>query len=207
MKKVTIGYQVWMTENLNVDKFQNGDLITEAKTEADWTEANENEQAAWCYYENEPANGPKYGKLYNWFAVNDPRGLAPKGWHISEDKEWNIMETFLGENDGEVVSSSQFGDLLRNLDDLLKEVNLYEENDPRFSLLPYTGKRDLFGNFENEGCESYFWTASEEGEGGGQMLAGDKNYARYRKFDEEEYLQKGKIIKKSGLSVRCIKNS
>ena len=94
-----------------------------------------------------------------------------------------------------------------NLDDLLKEVNLYEENDPRFSLLPYTGKRDLFGNFENEGCESYFWTASEEGEGGGQMLAGDKNYARYRKFDEEEYLQKGKIIKKSGLSVRCIKNS
>lgn len=204
MKQVTIGYQVWMTENLNVDKFQNGDLILEAKTEKDWEEANKNEQAAWCYYENEPANGPKYGKLYNWFAVNDPRGLAPKGWHISEDEEWNIMESFILGNDGEIEDCPEIGNLIKSSE--FWEENVDVTNETNFSALP-SGKIDLNGTFENEGCESYFWTASEDGDGGGQMLAGNNDYARYRKLDEFEFLGKGKIIKKSGLSVRCIKNS
>src|SRR5690606_33259564 len=51
---------------------------------------------AWCYYNNDPANEIIYGKLYNWYAVNDPRGLAPVGWHIPSDSEWTILTDYLG---------------------------------------------------------------------------------------------------------------
>lgn len=88
---VTIGSQVWMTKNLNVDKFRNGDPIPQAKSEEEWKVAIENKQPAWCYYDNNPANGVKWGKLYNWFAVNDSRSLAPKDYHIPTDSEWTTL--------------------------------------------------------------------------------------------------------------------
>ena len=93
---VTIGSQVWMTKNLNVDKFRNGDPIPQAKTDEEWENARENKHPAWCYYENDPANGAKYGKLYNWYAVNDSRGLTPEGWKIPSDEDWNRLTDFLG---------------------------------------------------------------------------------------------------------------
>lgn len=95
-KTVKIGSQVWLAQNLNTDRFQNGDVIPEAKTREEWYLAGENKQPAWCYFDNDTANGSKYGKLYNWYAVVDPRGLAPKGWHIPRDSEWDIVVNFLG---------------------------------------------------------------------------------------------------------------
>lgn len=95
-KKVKIGTQTWMAENLNVSTFRNGDPILQAKTDEEWEKAGKNKQPAWCYYDNDPENGSKYGKLYNWFAVNDPRGLAPKGWHVPSNHEWGILSAFLG---------------------------------------------------------------------------------------------------------------
>ena len=71
-----------MSKNLNVSRFRNGEIIFEAKTIEEWEKAGENKTPAWCYYNNNPTNGAKYGKLYNWYAVNDIRALAPKGWHI-----------------------------------------------------------------------------------------------------------------------------
>lgn len=79
---VIINGQTWMTKNLNVTKFRNGDQIPQAKSSEDWINAYNNEQAAWCYYNNDPENGEKYGKLYNWYAIIDNRGLAPYGYHI-----------------------------------------------------------------------------------------------------------------------------
>jgi len=93
---VTIGTQVWMDKNLDVSTFRNGDPIPEVKTIEEWVKAGENKQPAWCYYENDPVNGTKYGKLYNWHAVNDPRGLAPLGYHIPTSAEWTILIDFLG---------------------------------------------------------------------------------------------------------------
>jgi uncharacterized protein (TIGR02145 family) len=78
-KEVKIGKQVWMYENLNVDKFRNGDPIPEVKTREEWLKAGENKQPAWCYFENDPANGKKIGKIYNFYAVTDSRGISPKG--------------------------------------------------------------------------------------------------------------------------------
>lgn len=96
---VTIGTQVWATKNLNVTTFRNGDPIPQAKTDAEWKAAGENKQPAWCYYDNNAANGAKYGILYNWYAVNDPRGLAPEGFHIPTDSEWDTLVSFLGGED------------------------------------------------------------------------------------------------------------
>ena len=79
-------------ENLNVDKFRNGDIIPEAKTNAEWSDANTNKTPAWCYYDNDPTNGEKHGKLYNWYAVNDSRGLAPTGYKIPTIKELMELE-------------------------------------------------------------------------------------------------------------------
>ena len=101
---VPIGTQVWMTKNLDVATFRNGDPIPEAKTAEEWEKAGENKQPAWCYYDNDPANGAKYGKLYNWYAVNDSRGLAPVGYHIPSDAEWTKLTDFLG---GESVAGTK----------------------------------------------------------------------------------------------------
>ena len=101
---VTIGTQVWMTKNLDVSTFRNGDTIPQAKTTEEWKRAGENQQPAWCYYDNDPANGAKYGKLYNWYAVNDSRGLAPVGYHVPSDAEWTKLTDFLG---GESVASTK----------------------------------------------------------------------------------------------------
>ena len=96
VQTVTIGTQVWTTKNLDVSTFRNGEIIPEAKTNIEWEAAGDNKQPAWCYYDNNPANGTKYGKLYNWYAVNDPRGLAPEGWHVPTDKEWKVLKETLG---------------------------------------------------------------------------------------------------------------
>jgi uncharacterized protein (TIGR02145 family) len=95
-KTVVIGTQTWMSENLNTSNFRNGDPIPEVKTQKEWLSANENQKPAWCYYNNDPKNGAKYGKLYNWYAVIDERGLAPKGMHIPSNSEWNLLTDYLG---------------------------------------------------------------------------------------------------------------
>ena len=93
---VTIGTQTWTSKNLNVSKFRNGEAIPLAKTTAEWELALDKKQPAWCYYENKGENGTTYGKLYNWYAVTDPRGLAPNGYHIPTDAEWTILTDYLG---------------------------------------------------------------------------------------------------------------
>jgi uncharacterized protein (TIGR02145 family) len=95
-KSVKIGTQIWMTENLNVSTFRNGDAIPEAKTDEEWKQAGKEGKPAWCYYNNDPKNGAKYGKLYNWYAVTDPRGLAPTGWHVPSHDEWKTLEDQFG---------------------------------------------------------------------------------------------------------------
>ena len=80
-----------MTENLNADTFRNGDPIPEAKTNIDWEIAGNERKPAWCYYNNDSINGEKYGKLYNWNAAKDPRGLAPEGWHVPDYREFDEL--------------------------------------------------------------------------------------------------------------------
>lgn len=97
IKSVRIGKQVWMSENLNVFHFQNGDPIPLAKTNEEWEAAYADQRPACCIYENNADYGTQYKVLYNYFAVNDDRGLAPKGWHIPNGEEVSQLIYFLGD--------------------------------------------------------------------------------------------------------------
>ena len=97
--EVKIGNQIWMTKNLNLDKFRNGDTIPYAKYDLDWIEAEKNKKPAYGYYDNNPNNESKYGKIYNWYAVIDKRGLAPEGWELPSNKDWEILINELGGED------------------------------------------------------------------------------------------------------------
>jgi uncharacterized protein (TIGR02145 family) len=104
VKEVKIGTQVWMAKNLSVFYFKNGDAIPVVKTAEEWKKAYENQQPACCYYENNAENGKTYGLLYNWYAVNDKRGLAPAGYHIPTEAEWTTLINYLG---GEEVACTK----------------------------------------------------------------------------------------------------
>ena len=98
---VSICNQKWMDKNLDVTTYRNGDTIAYVTDPAAWAALT---TGAWCYYNNDPSTNATYGKLYNWFAVNDPRGLAPAGWHVPSDAEWTTLEICLG---GEAVAGSK----------------------------------------------------------------------------------------------------
>jgi len=148
---ITIGTQVWMTKNLDVATFRNGDPIPQAKTGEEWKKAGENQQPVWCYYYNDPANGAKYGKLYNWFAVNDSRGLAPVGYHIPSDAEWTELTDFLG---GKEVAGTK----MKSTDGWKGNGN--RTNESGFSGLP-GGGRSYDGTFYNFGLDGNWWSSKE----------------------------------------------
>jgi uncharacterized protein (TIGR02145 family) len=174
-----------MSENLNVDKFRNGDLIPEAKTDAEWKRAGENKQPAWCYYDNNPENGTKYGKLYNWYAVSDSRGLAPTGWHIPTNGEWTILSNFLG---GIEIA----GEKMKTDSGWTKNNN--GTNASGFSGLP-GGYHNEFGQFGNAGYWGYWWSNSEYETG----LIGNLALGHGSIYRSES-------SKGSGISVRCVKD-
>jgi uncharacterized protein (TIGR02145 family) len=93
INEITIGNQIWMSENLNVDRFGDGKIIPQIKSMEGPTDTYD---PSWCYDDNSLKNGVKSAKLYNYFAVADEKGLAPKGWHVPSDDEFNQLINFLG---------------------------------------------------------------------------------------------------------------
>jgi len=185
IKTIQIGTQVWMVENLNVDRFRNGDLIPEARTNEAWQKAGNNKQPAWCYYNNDSKNGVTYGKLYNWYAVNDPRGLAPKGYHVPSDAEWTVLTNYLG---GENVA----GKKMKSTSGWIDQGN--GTNSSGFSGLP-GGSRGSDGTFGYVGKYGDCWSATEFDTNSAWARAPNYNYVyRYYNYKEE------------GLSVRCLRD-
>jgi uncharacterized protein (TIGR02145 family) len=183
---VKIGSQIWSTENLNVDRFRNGDPIPEAKTKEEWRRAGENKQPAWCYYVNDPKNGEQYGKLYNWYAVNDPRGLAPAGWHIPTDTEWETLENYLGDDAGNKMKSTSGW-----------KENGNSTNSSGFSGLP-GGFRDGNGPFLSIGSYGFWWSSTES----------NTNYACLRRlnYTNGNVSRFNYYFKQVGFSVRCLRD-
>lgn len=155
-KTVKIGGQIWMAENLSVDKFRNGDTIPYAETGEAWKAAGENKQPAWCYYDNDPANGSKYGRLYNWYAVNDPRGLAPAGWKIPSDDDLVELRHFLG---GPYVAGAKLKSTAFWVDHSGKSGN--GNNESGFNGLPagYRNPDGYFFNFDF-GKYGHWWSSA-----------------------------------------------
>ena len=105
-RTVVIATQEWSTENFNVDRFRNGDPIPEARTKEEWVKAWRAKKPAWSYYDNDPANGEKYGRLYNLYAVEDKRGLAPEGWRIASSADYGRLLKSVGEKAGLKLKST-----------------------------------------------------------------------------------------------------
>lgn len=180
---VTIGTQIWMTKNLDVSTYRNGDPIPQVQDHTAWAALT---TGAWCYNENSTANGTTYGKLYNWYAVNDPRGLAPVGYHVPSDTEWTALTTFLG---GENVAGGK-----------MKATTLWASpntatNSSGFTGLP-GGFRSNDGAFSNVGSIGYWWSSSEDG---------THAWLRYL-FYNEDVATRNYNNKIDGFSVRCLRD-
>ena len=185
--EIKIGKQIWCVKNLDVANFRNGDPIPETKTKKEWQKASENGKPAWCYYENKTSNGTKYGKLYNWYAVNDPRGIAPKGYHIPSDEEWTKLTNYLdGEDEAGTKMKSSFG----------WDKNGNGTNSSGFSGLP-GGFRSIDGAFFGIGSLGDWWSSSER----------DTNDAWIRYLDcSGGDLERSDGYEKIGFSVRCLRD-
>ena len=149
---VKICCQIWMSKNLDVTTYRNGDLIPQVTNGTAWRTLT---TGAWCYYNNDPAMGVIYGKLYNWYAVNDPRGLAPAGWHIPIDFEWTTLSKCLG------VSSDAGRALKETGTTHWLSPNTGATNSSGFTGLP-GGLRYSVGEglFSDIGRLGYWWTST-----------------------------------------------
>lgn len=186
-KSVKIVKQVWMLENLNVTHYRNGDSIPEARTEEEWKKCLQEEKGCWCNYQNNPELGYKYGKMYNWYAVADPRGLAPEGWHVPSISEWEELIINLG-------GKMEAGGKLKSANDWGRNCNA--NNESGFFGLP-GGLRSSEGQFLSLNDYANWWSTSDYKNG---MAYYVYLYCNLN-FAIKYYFSKG-----DGFSVRCVKN-
>ena len=179
---ISICNKVWMKQNLNVSRYRNGDIIPQVTDPTQWASLT---TGAWCYYNNDNSKGSVYGKLYNWYAVNDPRGLAPEGWHVPSDMEWNILTSCLGISAGAKMKSEQ---------GWLNGGNGI--NSTGFSGIP-GGRRLLNGTFNNIGSYANWWCTTQEN----STLARNW-YLAYNINSVGSFNH----YKTSGFSIRCLKD-
>jgi len=185
---INICNQKWTKKNLNVSHYKNGDIIPQVTDPSLWASLT---TGAWCYYNNDPANETTYGKLYNWYAVNDPRGLAMTGWHIPTDSEWTTLTDCLG---GMSVAGGKMKE-----DSTLHwwDSNINATNSSGFTGLPGGGRRPD-GESIYIGGFGIWWSSTEDinttkalniglsyDNGSTERLADNKNF---------------------GLSIRCVKD-
>jgi len=194
-KSVQIGRQEWMTENLSVDHYRNGDPIPEVQDPKKWGALN---TGAWCFYENDSYHGKVYGRLYNWYAVNDPRGLAPEGWHVPSDKEWQELERFLGMSWDDAEKEgwrASIGGKLKETGTLhWRDTNAGATNETGFTALA-GGDRNTNGGFYNIGNYASFWSSSASDDAVG--------WFRVLIYIGTEVGRNG-VDKRVGMPVRCV---
>jgi uncharacterized protein (TIGR02145 family) len=182
LEEVTIGNQVWTSKNLDVSTYRNGDDIPLVEDTEKWINLT---TGAWCYYENKTGKGSTYGKLYNWYAVNDPRGLAPKGYHIPSDAEWSILTTYLGTDAAAKMKSTTGWDDDGN-----------GNNTSGFAGLP-GGGRSYNGVFFGIGAYGYWWSSSE----------GGADFAWFRNLSSNNgFVYRNSGYGRFGFSVRCLRD-
>jgi uncharacterized protein (TIGR02145 family) len=198
-KTIKIGNQWWMAENLKVTHYRNGspiqaaaydpngDLIPNVSDNAAWSVLT---TGAYCDYDNNSANGDIYGHLYNYYALVDSREIAPIGWHVPTDGEWQTLINFLG---GDAAAGGG-----------LKEVGTAHWIDPNtgatdqvgFTALP-AGYRLIQGEFRRLGESTLIWSSTED----------DSQFAWYRGlFNSTTQVNHLCDSKKIGMSVRCVRD-
>jgi uncharacterized protein (TIGR02145 family) len=184
-EEIQIGNQIWMCRNLDVSHYRNGDSIPEVRDSVEWSNL---ETGAWCYYNNSDSIGKIYGKLYNWYAVNDPRGLAPEGWHVATIDEWNNLINYLGGNEIAGGKLKEPGIIHWN------NPNIDATNENGFTALP-GGDREDSGLFNEVGLFSNLWTSSFDNIGDISLYISNKYTFIFSTHYSNSF----------GFSVRCIR--
>ena len=193
---VKIGALSWTTENLNVEKFRNGDPILQVRSFDEMKKAHEQKKPAWCYLDFDPLNGLKYGRLYNWYAINDPRGLAPAGWRIPTTLEWYELCVQLGEQVAGQKMKTIYGwaEGMSEYERLVPEVigKARGTNESGMSVLPSASMPE----WEYKQADAWFWSSTEVD----NDLAFAVNFRNVLKS-----VLRHKYPKSSMLGVRCVK--
>ncbi|MCW8797021.1 MAG: fibrobacter succinogenes major paralogous domain-containing protein [Chlorobium sp.] len=182
---VRIVTQWWMAENLRTTRYNDVSLISQVTDDDEWSDLT---TGAWCDYDNDPANGAVYGKLYNWFAVNTGK-LAPPGWHVPAGTEWETLSTFLG-------GSLSAGKLLKESGTAHWKSPNSGSNMSGFTALGGGGRFD-FGSFYSLLDNAFFWTSSPSGSANAGYYA--------LSYDGNRFV--GDVDDRSaGYSVRCVQD-
>ncbi|GBE28012.1 fibrobacter succinogenes major domain (Fib_succ_major) [bacterium BMS3Bbin03] len=196
---VKIGNQWWMAENLKVTHYRNGVPIPNVSEKSEWANLS---TGAYCNYDNNEDHIAAYGRLYNWYAVNNTGNLAPAGWHLPTDEEWKELEMYLGmsrsEADGEGWRGTDEGGKLKETDtSYWIAPNTGATNESGFSALP-GGYRDSGGYYSNISRYAYFWSSTE--------LGSDKAWGRTLSYENRHILRYYRTFKRNGASVRCVRD-
>lgn len=193
--------QIWTTENLKVTRYRNGDPIPNITDNTSWRDLS---TGAYCNYDNDVNYVEAYGRLYNWYAVDDSRGLAPEGWHIPSDEEWKQLEMCLGmsqsEADGTSYRGTDEGGKLKEPGIVYwRTPNTGATNESGFTARGGGGRVYVGGAFGNLTYFAHFWSVSEDvsevGESWYRLL--DHNNAQVSRMSFDKW---------SGFSIRFIKD-
>ena len=181
---VVIGTQEWLAQNLRTSKYCNGDALVTNLIEISWQSST---VGSWAYYNDDPAMDETFGKLYNFYAVTDSRGVCPCGWHVPTTIEWNTLFNFLGGpsvSGGHLKSSTNWN-----------APNTGATNSSGFGAQG-GGYRLSNGAYAQQNVYGYFWTKNTFGSDG-----------VYRRFNFDNVaVQSLYYSKRGGLSVRCLKD-
>jgi len=194
---VMIGDQCWMAENLKVTHYRNGDPISHVTDNSTWEGLS---MGAYCNYDNDEDYVATYGHLYNWYAVDDSRNIAPVGWHVPTDAEWKQLEMYLGmsqsEADAPLWRGTDEGGKLKETGTTHWQSPNTATNESGFTALP-GGYRYLNGNFLSVGNYAGFWSTNVHGGNSAWYRALANNLSEvYRNYKERQY----------GFSVRCVRD-
>ena len=181
---IILGTQEWMQKNLAVTKYRNGNALVNAINASSWNTTN----GAFGIYGGSDVNNTNYGKLYNWYAVNDSRGLCPTGWHVPTTIEWNAMEDYLG-------GVSVAGGKLKTIDGW-NSPNLGATNESGYTGLP-GGYRFTDGTYLFNLQLGQWWTSTN---------SNTTTAHASRLFYQNAAVLKSTYDKKIGSSVRCLKD-
>ena len=197
---VQIGCQCWMAENLKVTHYRNGDPIPNVTSASEWAALT---SGAYCNYNNDAENVAIYGRLYNWYAVDDSRNIAPTGWHVPTDAEWKQLEMSLGMSQSEANYTgwrgTNEGSKLAGNASLWASGDL--ENNPEFGTSGFTalpgGYRGSTGSFHSLGYSAYVWSVTED----------STYYAWHRRLGYGlAQVTRYSLNKGGGFSVRCVRD-
>jgi uncharacterized protein (TIGR02145 family) len=184
---VKIGDQWWMAENLKVTHYRNGNEIPNVTDTSEWRGLF---TGAYCNYDNNPANAAVYGHLYNWYAAHGSGIIAPAGWHVPTDDEWQTLADYLGD------IATAGGKLKEAGTAHWTSPNTGATNETRFTALP-GGVRFDDGSFLDIHLGTAFWAVTQNADHGA--------FYRSLNYDDAEFLRDFWPLR-DGVSIRCIKD-